>query len=318
MRRRDFSAFPRRSGSRSAGEILAHMGDLLDWGVSIVRGAQAWQNAPPQSWDADVDRFFKGLAAFDAALASAGDIACSDGQLFQGPVADLLTHSVRSACCGASPDPLYALRTISSPTSPPVASAPISPRRATSSDMKRSLIVLLLFASSATLLDIPLSAQPPFKAPPLQLHRSRPARETGRRLPRHRPHLQRVRRPRSHVPGAAWGDRHRRRARAHRRHGLPRRRRRRRRSRRDSVFRIASMTKSFTAIAILKLRDEGKLSLDDPAEKYVPEMKALDVSDERLAEDHDPPSAVARRRVPRGQPVGRPAARRHRRAAVAR
>jgi CubicO group peptidase (beta-lactamase class C family) len=43
----------------------------------------------------------------------------------------------------------------------------------------------------------------------------------------------------------------------------------------DSVFRIASMTKSFTAIAILKLRDEGKLSLDDPAERYVPEMKAL-------------------------------------------
>ncbi len=43
----------------------------------------------------------------------------------------------------------------------------------------------------------------------------------------------------------------------------------------DSVFRIASMTKSFTAIAILKLRDEGKLSLDDPAEKYVPEIQAL-------------------------------------------
>ena len=43
----------------------------------------------------------------------------------------------------------------------------------------------------------------------------------------------------------------------------------------DSVFRIASMTKSFTAIAILKLRDEGKLSLEDPAEKYVPEMTSL-------------------------------------------
>jgi CubicO group peptidase (beta-lactamase class C family) len=43
----------------------------------------------------------------------------------------------------------------------------------------------------------------------------------------------------------------------------------------DSVFRIASMTKSFTAIAVLKLRDEGRLSLDDPVEKYVPEMKAL-------------------------------------------
>jgi CubicO group peptidase (beta-lactamase class C family) len=44
---------------------------------------------------------------------------------------------------------------------------------------------------------------------------------------------------------------------------------------RDSVFRIASMTKSFTAISILKLRDEGKLSLDDPAEKYVPEMAGM-------------------------------------------
>jgi CubicO group peptidase (beta-lactamase class C family) len=43
----------------------------------------------------------------------------------------------------------------------------------------------------------------------------------------------------------------------------------------DTVFRIASMTKSFTAMAILKLRDEGKLSLDDPAERYVPELKTL-------------------------------------------
>ncbi|CAN5648578.1 serine hydrolase domain-containing protein [soil metagenome] len=43
----------------------------------------------------------------------------------------------------------------------------------------------------------------------------------------------------------------------------------------DTVFRIASMTKSFTAMAILKLRDDGKLSLDDPADKYVPELTDL-------------------------------------------
>lgn len=43
----------------------------------------------------------------------------------------------------------------------------------------------------------------------------------------------------------------------------------------DTVFRIASMTKSFTAMAILKLRDTGTLALDDPAEKYVPELKGL-------------------------------------------
>lgn len=41
----------------------------------------------------------------------------------------------------------------------------------------------------------------------------------------------------------------------------------------DTIFRIASMTKSFTAMAILKLRDEGRLSLDDPAERYVPELR---------------------------------------------
>ena len=42
-----------------------------------------------------------------------------------------------------------------------------------------------------------------------------------------------------------------------------------------TVFRIASMTKSFTAVAILQLRDAGRLSLDDPAERYVPELGGL-------------------------------------------
>jgi CubicO group peptidase (beta-lactamase class C family) len=43
----------------------------------------------------------------------------------------------------------------------------------------------------------------------------------------------------------------------------------------SSLFRIASMSKSFTCMAILKLRDEGKLNLDDPAYKYIPELKNL-------------------------------------------
>lgn len=42
----------------------------------------------------------------------------------------------------------------------------------------------------------------------------------------------------------------------------------------QSMFRIASMTKSFTAMAIVKLRDEGKLKLDDPIALYIPEMEA--------------------------------------------
>lgn len=43
----------------------------------------------------------------------------------------------------------------------------------------------------------------------------------------------------------------------------------------DTLFRIASMTKAFTALTILKLRDDGRLALDAPAETYVPELKAL-------------------------------------------
>lgn len=43
----------------------------------------------------------------------------------------------------------------------------------------------------------------------------------------------------------------------------------------DTRFRIASMTKSFTALAILKLRDAGKLSLSDPVEKFLPEFRAV-------------------------------------------
>jgi CubicO group peptidase (beta-lactamase class C family) len=43
----------------------------------------------------------------------------------------------------------------------------------------------------------------------------------------------------------------------------------------SSTFRIASMTKSFTSMAILILRDQGKLNLDEPASKYIPEMKSI-------------------------------------------
>eukprot|EP01048_Picozoa_sp_COSAG05_P017471 COSAG05_NODE_2387_length_3132_cov_1.598088_5_plen_297_part_00 len=43
----------------------------------------------------------------------------------------------------------------------------------------------------------------------------------------------------------------------------------------DSIFRIASMSKSFVAAAVMLLRDEGVLQLDDPVEKWVPQLKGL-------------------------------------------
>ena len=52
----------------------------------------------------------------------------------------------------------------------------------------------------------------------------------------------------------------------------------------DTRFRIASMSKSFTALAILKLRDAGKLSLEDPVEKFVPQFSRV----EQLTKDSPP------------------------------
>src|SRR5262245_42820007 len=89
----EFGAFTPAPGSRTAGQILAHMGDLMDWGASIARGAQTWKNAPVQAWDADVQRFFDALAAFDAAIAGTPPDDALARKLFQGPIADALQHT---------------------------------------------------------------------------------------------------------------------------------------------------------------------------------------------------------------------------------
>ena len=41
----------------------------------------------------------------------------------------------------------------------------------------------------------------------------------------------------------------------------------------DAIFRIASMTKPITSVAIMMLYEQGKLGLDDPVSKYIPEFK---------------------------------------------
>jgi hypothetical protein len=87
-----FGEFRQEPGSRSAAEVLAHMGDLMDWAVSIAEGQQAWKDSPPLPWHAEVDRFFGGLARFDACVAAMDPSDPLGARLFQGPVADALTH----------------------------------------------------------------------------------------------------------------------------------------------------------------------------------------------------------------------------------
>ena len=88
----DFRDFRVADGSRTPGEILAHIGDLLDWALSIAAGKQTWHNSTPLPWDLEVARFFAALQAFDSYLASDNPLAASPENLFQGPVADALTH----------------------------------------------------------------------------------------------------------------------------------------------------------------------------------------------------------------------------------
>jgi hypothetical protein len=87
-----FSDFRAADGSRSAGEILAHMGDLFDWALSQATGKETWHNSKPQSWADDSARLFAAVRAFDDYLASGAALHRTPEQMFQGAVADALTH----------------------------------------------------------------------------------------------------------------------------------------------------------------------------------------------------------------------------------
>lgn len=80
------------AGSRTPGEILAHIGDLLDWALALARGAHVWKDSAPLPWPEEVKRFFGGLERLDSFLASDAPLGAPAEKLFQGPIADALTH----------------------------------------------------------------------------------------------------------------------------------------------------------------------------------------------------------------------------------
>lgn len=87
-----FAGYRASETTRTPAEILAHIGDLLDWALSQAKGAETWRPARPKSWTEDVQRFHSSLAQLDQFLASEADLACSCERLFQGAIADSLTH----------------------------------------------------------------------------------------------------------------------------------------------------------------------------------------------------------------------------------
>lgn len=87
-----FSEISAGRGCLSAGAILAHMGHLIAWGVSMASGQPERHNPKSMVWAEDVRHFYAELAAFDAYLASDQPMHTSMEKLFQGPIADALTH----------------------------------------------------------------------------------------------------------------------------------------------------------------------------------------------------------------------------------
>jgi len=88
-----FAGFSTGEKGRTPAHILAHMGDLFDWALSIAKGQQAWHDSTPLPWPQEAQRFFKTLQAFDDYLASGAPLPVSAEKLFQGPIADALTHT---------------------------------------------------------------------------------------------------------------------------------------------------------------------------------------------------------------------------------
>jgi hypothetical protein len=87
-----FETFEARPGTRTPGQILAHIGDLLDWALHLARGEHVWKDSAPLAWAEGEARFTAALRAFDDHLASDAALAMPAERLFQGPVADALTH----------------------------------------------------------------------------------------------------------------------------------------------------------------------------------------------------------------------------------
>ncbi len=87
-----FSRFGAGEGTRTAGQILAHICDLFDWALSMADGREVWHDTGPRSWEDDVARFFSALRKFDDRLRGDDPSRVSAERLFQGPIADALTH----------------------------------------------------------------------------------------------------------------------------------------------------------------------------------------------------------------------------------
>jgi hypothetical protein len=87
-----FASYGSPETARTPAKILAHIGDLMDWGLSMAAGSPKWNDSTPLPWDKECERFHASLQKFDDYLASGKPLQASAEKLLQGPIADALAH----------------------------------------------------------------------------------------------------------------------------------------------------------------------------------------------------------------------------------
>ena len=80
----EFAGFQAGPTTRTPARLLAHIGDLFDWALSIAKGKQEWHDSTPLEWELEVARFFETIGRFDACLASDQPLAASAEQRSSG------------------------------------------------------------------------------------------------------------------------------------------------------------------------------------------------------------------------------------------
>lgn len=87
-----FASFRAHETTRTPGELLAHIGDLLEGSLYLLKGEMVYLTSTPLPWKEEVTRFFSAVRNLDSYLASDAPLACPVEKLVQGPIGDALTH----------------------------------------------------------------------------------------------------------------------------------------------------------------------------------------------------------------------------------
>ena len=88
----DFATFRAHETTRTPAEILAHIGDLLEGSLYLLKGEMIFLTSTPLPWKDEIKRLFSAVKNLDAYLATEEPLACPVEKLVQGPIGDALTH----------------------------------------------------------------------------------------------------------------------------------------------------------------------------------------------------------------------------------